>query len=78
MTKKSYILRSLIAIDQLLNVLVLNGHEDQTISGKVGYKALTSTKTRWKVAEKIINLLFFFDHNHCYNSIEWDRIYKEN
>ena len=72
--RKSYLLRLLIALDQLFNVLLLNGSEDHTISGKGGYRALHSNKKRWKIAEKIINTIFFFDKEHCYNSIEWDEI----
>ncbi|TMP23787.1 DNA helicase UvrD [Pseudoalteromonas ruthenica] len=66
--------RVLLAIDQLGNVVLLNGHEDHTISGRVGYFAHTTTKRRWKLAQGLINGLFFWDKNHCYNSIEWDRV----
>ena len=71
---KSYGLRVLLALDQFFNVLILNGSEDMTISGKVGYKSLTTNKKRWEIAEKIINTLFFFQPNHCYESIEWDEV----
>ena len=72
--RKSYLLRLLITIDAFFNVLLLNGSEDHTISGRVGYKALTTKKRRWLIAQKIINTLFFFEENHCYRSIEWDEI----
>jgi hypothetical protein len=72
--KKSYFLRLLIVVDAFFNVLLLNGSEDHTISGRVGYKAHKTKKRRWLLAEKIINTLFFFDNNHCYNSIEWDEV----
>jgi len=72
--QKSYGLRVLLAIDQLFNVVLLNGSEDMTISGKVGYNALTTKKKRWVIAEKAINTLFFFQPNHCYESIEWDEV----
>jgi len=72
--RKSYILRLLIAFDQFFNVLLLNGSEDHTISGRVGYKAKSTKKKRWLLAEKIINKLFFFDPNHCENSIEKDEV----
>ncbi|PCH95332.1 MAG: hypothetical protein COB83_08810 [Gammaproteobacteria bacterium] len=72
--KKSYILRLLITVDAFFNVLLLNGSEDHTISGRVGYKALTTKKRRWVLAEKVIDTLFFFDENHCYNAIEWDEV----
>lgn len=72
--KKSYILRLLIAIDQFFNVLLLNGDEDHTISGRVGYRAKKTKKWYWLALEKIINTLFWFDKNHCRSSIEWDEI----
>ena len=67
-------LRVLLALDQLFNVLLLNGSEDHTISGRVGYLAKTTGKRRWLWAEKIINTLFWFDPDHCRNSIEYDEI----
>lgn len=73
--RKSYILRVLIAIDQLFNVVFLNGDEDHTISGHVGYMALTEGKWYWLLAELAINTLFFFDKDHCKNSIEWDEVH---
>ena len=74
---KPYYLRLLLAIDQFFNVLLLNGNEDHTISGRVGYKANKTKKKRWLFAEKVINTLFWFDKNHCYNSIEWDEVSQE-
>lgn len=71
---KPYYLRLLIALDQLFNVLILNGSEDHTISGRVGYKAHTTKKKRWLFLQKVIDAVFFFDKNHCYNSIEWDEV----
>lgn len=71
---KSYALRVLIALDQFFNVFLLNGSEDQTISGRVGYKAMTVGSWPWLLAEKVINTLFFWDKDHCRSSIEWDEI----
>lgn len=72
--KRSYLFRLLVAIDQLFNVLLLNGSEDHTISGRVGYKALTVGSWRWLALERVINTIFFFDPDHCRNSIEWDEV----
>jgi len=74
--KHSYILRLLISIDQFFNVLLLNGNEDQTISGRVGYRSYKTGKWYWLALEKIINTIFFFHDNHCKNSIEFDRVPK--
>ncbi|TMO97538.1 hypothetical protein [Pseudoalteromonas ruthenica] len=72
--QRSYWLRLLIAIDQLFNVLLLNGDEDHTISGRVGYKAMQTNKWYWLALEKVINAIFFFDKDHCRSSIEWDEV----
>ena len=71
---ESRILRLLVTVDAFFNVLLLNGSEDHTISGRVGYMSLTTSKKRWAYAEKLIDTLFFFDPNHCFNSIEYDEI----
>lgn len=70
--KKSYFKRILILITALFNVLILNGSEDHTTSGRVGYKAKTTNKKRWLLAEKVINTIFWFDKDHCRKSIEED------
>ena len=69
-----YWLRVLVALDQLLNVVLLNGSEDHTISGRVGYKAMTTKKRRWLILEKVINTLFWFQPNHCRLNIEHDEV----
>ena len=74
MKKKSRILRLLICIDAFFNVLLLDGSEDHTISGHVGYKAMTTNKRRWLWTEKFINSLFFLEPNHCRKSIEYDEL----
>lgn len=72
----SYIMRVLIAIDQLVNVVVLNGSPDHTISGRVGYKSMSTGKRRWRWAESFIDTLFFFEPDHCSRSIEHDEVRK--
>ena len=72
--RKSRTLRAAIAFDQFLNVLLLNGSEDHTISGHVGYKAAVVGKWNWLLAEYIINKIFWFDKDHCRNSIEFDEV----
>ena len=72
--KKGYTLRLMIAIDQVFNVLLLNGSEDHTIRGSVTSTTLVTRNKRWLYAEKIINTLFWFDKDHCRESIEYDEI----
>ena len=73
--RKSKAFKLLISIDQFFAVLLLNSHEDQTISGHVGHKAMTTGKRRYKIAEKVINFIFSpWEQDHCRASIEWDRL----
>lgn len=55
----------LIAIDQLFNTL-LGGWADETLSARSW--RLRETSKRWKVAHRVIDALFFFEKDHCYNS----------
>lgn len=73
-SKKPYWMRCLLTLDQTVNVFIFNGDEDHTISGRVGYKALLTQGFLWLLAERIINAIFYFDEDHCFNSIEWDRL----
>jgi len=54
-----------IAVDQLLNALML-GDPDETISSRVGRVAPDS------VAARIINFICFYQTDHCRESIEHD------
>jgi hypothetical protein len=58
----SYILRILIAIDQLLNVVFCNGEPDETMSSAC-YRMQQSGRF-WGGMVPVINALFF-DRNHC-------------
>jgi hypothetical protein len=73
---KNYLLRVLISIDQTLNVILLNGSEDETISGRVGWKSITTKKWYWRVAHWFIDTLFWLDDDHCVSSIEKDEYRK--
>lgn len=57
----SYVTQVLVAIDQLANAL-LAGWADETLSSRAHRQR---HKTRWAIMEKIINLLFFFQPDHC-------------
>jgi len=70
---RPYALKIWISDDQDMNA-ILNGNEDHTISGRVGYMAWKYKTKEWLRAQKIINTLFWFQKNHCYNSIEWDEV----
>jgi hypothetical protein len=69
---RRYVIRVLVAIDQLGNAL-LGGSEDETISSRVGRNAIAGKK--WAlITEKVINALFWFQPNHCRRHIEWDEL----
>lgn len=55
----------LIAFDQLVNTLFL-GWADETISAR-SYR-LSDESYKWYVAMQFIDLLFFFEPEHCYKS----------
>lgn len=75
MKQKSKLWRSLILMDQFFAVWIFNTHEDQTISGHVGYKAYTVKTRKYLLLERFINFIFSrWETNHCYNAIEWDRV----
>jgi hypothetical protein len=63
---KQYILYVLIAIDQLFNALLL-GAPDETLSSRA-YRTEQSGKVFGKLFRPLIDLLFFFDKQHCYTA----------
>lgn len=53
--------RLLICFDQFLNVLILNGREDETLSSRF-YRWGKKDGIFWKFPVKITDTLFFFDY----------------
>ena len=70
-TKKSYLKRVLIAIDQLFNAL-FGGNPDMSMSGRIGYR-IYKGKATW-IETKICRFLswLFVDPKHCLTSVELD------
>lgn len=62
----NYVTQVLIAVDQLANAL-LAGWADETLSSR-SYRQ--NHKKRWAVMEKIINIIFFFQSDHCRKAYE--------
>ena len=64
--------QTLIAIDQLVNA-VLGGYADETLSSRA-----------WRMREKrpwlykTIDIIFWFDRNHCYESFNSERIRSQS
>ena len=58
--KRSRWMRFLLVLDQMLNVVWLNGSQDETVSSHIG----RTGKHKW-----LCNLLKKLQHNHCKRSI---------
>lgn len=63
---KYWIYQNLIAVDQLLNTILL-GSADETLSARA-YRTEQSGKIFGKIFRPTIDLLLFFDRQHCYTS----------
>ncbi len=61
-----YLLNILIAIDQLFNALLL-GSPDETLSSRA-YRAWLLDRIFGKIFKPLIDVLFFFDKEHCYRA----------
>jgi hypothetical protein len=68
----SYIARVFSATSQWFNVLLLNGHPNESISGR-------SYRQNWTMAVKVINALHFWQNHHCRGAyakdLEWAKQY---
>ena len=65
---KDYLVRVGNAVSQLLNVVLLNGHPNESISGR-------SYREGWTTAQAIIDTIFWFDPGHCLNSHLNERVW---
>lgn len=61
-----YIKQNLIAIDQLVNTL-LGGYADETLSSRA-YRTEVKGRIMGKIMRPVIDFIFFFDKDHCYNA----------
>lgn len=67
MKKRNRTMRLLLAIDQLFNVLLWNGSQDETISSHIHRRQLNGTAT-W-LDKKICCLLKKLESEHCAKSV---------
>lgn len=65
--KRSRLMRLLLALDQLGNVLFLNGSQDETISSYIGRK-IKRGEANW-FEKKLCCFLHLFEYNHCDKSL---------
>jgi hypothetical protein len=67
MKKRNRTMRLLLAIDQLFNVLLWNGSQDETISSHIHRRQVNGTAT-W-LDKKICCLLKKLESEHCLKSL---------
>ena len=61
--KRSRLNRFLITLDQMINVLLWNGSQDETVSSHIG-RRIKAGKATW-FDKKLCCFLKKFEHNHC-------------
>lgn len=66
-TKRSRFFRFLLTLDQMGNVLFLNGSQDETISSHIGRKIENGTATWFD--KKLCCFLKKIENNHCNKSL---------
>ena len=64
--KRSRLMRFLLSLDQMGNVLLWNGSQDETISSHI-HRRIESGKANW-FDKKVCCLLKKLENNHCYES----------
>lgn len=64
--KRSYLLRLLLVVDQLFNVLLWNGSQDETISSHIG-RRIESGQATW-FDRKLCKFLRLLEAKHCIKS----------
>jgi hypothetical protein len=50
---------------QFVNVLLFNGHPDESCSGRAHRQGTIGGKTRWLLYVAVINRVFFWEADHC-------------
>ena len=66
MNKRSRAMRFLLVLDQMFNVLLWNGSQDETISSHVG-RRIDSGQATW-FDRKLCKFLRLFEAKHCIKS----------
>lgn len=64
--KRSRLMRLMLVLDQMGNVLLWNGSQDETISSHIGRRIENNTATWFD--KKLCCLLKKLDNNHCVES----------
>lgn len=66
MNKRSRFMRFLLVLDQMFNVLLWNGSQDETISSHIG-RRIESNKATW-FDKKLCKFLRVLEAKHCIKS----------
>ena len=66
-SERSRLLRFLLVFDQMLNVLLWNGSQDETVSSHIG-RRINNGKATW-FDKGLCSLLNKLEHNHCAESL---------
>lgn len=66
---KQWLLRVSAWVSQTINLWLLFGHHDMTVSARC---YINRDKPYWRVAYKVINTIFWFQKNHCKESFDED------
>ena len=69
-----YIKQVVIALDQFVNA-ILGGWADETLSARAHRQ---NYKYKWMIAEKLIDIIFFFQPNHCAKSYENELLRRQS
>ena len=64
--KRSRLMRFLLVVDQAINVVWLNGSQDETISSHIGRKIEADTATWFQI--KLCCFLRWLEKSHCVKS----------
>ena len=75
MSNLTKIIRIAAWVSQGFNVFLPYGHQDQTLSARA-YDRHKEDK-RWHIVYNIMNLIFFWQRDHCKSSYESDIIWAE-
>lgn len=63
---KQYFINILLGLDQLINT-IFNGEPDESLSSRA-YRMYAKGKNKWVM--KTIDLIFFWQHEHCKQAYE--------
>lgn len=71
-TLRSRLSRISTVASQFLNVLIFNGHPDETVSGRSYRMETFHNDQRWAWRRRLIDRAFFWEKDHCRMSHEED------